>query len=97
MALLDKGDMAFSPSAGIAGSKGSMAEDVLSKMGLFDVPLATGEYEDHPVQYAINLGGININGNVEDPMVVGRIGEKLVDMVEQTIRKHDREKMWSKG
>ena len=42
LALLDKGDMAFNPSKGISGSKGSLAEDVLTKMGLFDAPMAKG-------------------------------------------------------
>ena len=95
LALLDKGDIAFNPSIGIAGKSGAFVNEVLSKMGLFDAPMAKGA-EGSNASYQINLGGIQVNGNIEDPVVVRQAGQKLTQMVEQVILKHEREKMLAK-
>jgi hypothetical protein len=95
LALLDKGDMAFNPAIGIGGNKGAFVNEVLSKMGLFDAPMAKGAGGNN-ASYQINLGGIQVNGNIEDPVVVRQAGQKLTQMVEQVILKHEREKMLAK-
>ena len=95
LALLDKGDVAFNPARGIAGKSGEFFNEVLSKMGLFDAPMAKGAGGSN-ARYQINLGGIQVNGNIEDPVVVRQAGQKLTDMVMQVIVKHERENMLAK-
>jgi hypothetical protein len=98
LALLARGDKVFNEAAaGVAGAKGSLIESILSKMGLFNTPMAKGKMGNQAGQYEINLGGIHINGNVEDPIVVRQVGDKLVDMVKQVVINYDREKQLKTG
>lgn len=96
LALLNRDDMVFRPpAAGVAGAAGTMTPKVMKE--IFPANSLKGGGGASSVKYEVNLGGLNINGDVADPAVVRKAAQNIGDMVLQAIRKDNYKKQMAGG
>jgi hypothetical protein len=96
LALLDSGDIVANPAGGTMGASGQFTKQLLENLGMDTNKLMGGMLMKGtgggPASYNINLGGITVQGDVANPMLINQMSQVVTDTVMQAIKKNEYEK-----